>query len=141
MADQIQIVGQPSAEALNQANEVLFEFETVFPFDVAPDKIVLDRFKISIIKKELLGSERITTIPLGGSMSVKVNTGPLTSQMVLTDPDQGEVKIENVSTEDAQRFRELIEGIVVGIRSGVNLLGMSKEELIKQALNWGAVQV
>lgn len=140
MADQIQIVGQPSAETLNQANEVLFEFETMFPFDIAPDKIVLDRFKISIIKKELLGNERITTIPLGGSMSVKVNTGPLTSQMILTDPEQGEIKIENVSTEDAQHFRELIEGIVVGIRNGVNFLAMSKEELIKQVLNWGAIQ-
>lgn len=140
MADQIQIVGQPSTQDLNRANEVLFEFDTLFPFDFFPDKVVLDRFKINVIKKDFLGSERITTIPLSGSVSVKVSTGPLSSQMIITDPDQGEVKVENVPTEAAQHFRELVEGIVVGIRHGISFLSMSKEEIIRSAENWGAVQ-
>lgn len=140
MADQIQIVGQPSAQDINRANEVLFEFETLFPFDFFPDKIILDRFKINVIKRDFLGSERITTIPLSGMIAVKVNTGPLSSQMIIKDPEQGEVHVENVPTDAANHFRELVEGIVVGIRQGINFLGMSREEVISSAQNWGAVQ-
>ena len=59
MPDQIQIVDQPTPQSVDQVNETLFTFSTAFPFDFFPDDVVLDRFKINVIKRDFFATERI----------------------------------------------------------------------------------
>lgn len=141
MTDQIQIIDQPSPSDLNKTNEELFRFKSVFPFDFFPDSVVLDRFKINIIKRDFFLSHRIITIPLSGLIGVKVSSGPFLSQVEIFDPQGGQksVIVRNLMNSDSRRFRELVEGLIVSLKQGVNITRMSKEELIKCALNWGAV--
>lgn len=141
MTDQIQIIDQPSANDLNKTNEELFRFKSVFPFDFFPDSVILDRFKINIIKRDFFLSHRIITIPLSGSIGVKVNSGPFLSQIEVFDPQGGQksVMIRNLINADSTRFRELVEGLIVAIKQGVNTTKMTKDELINSAMQWGAI--
>mgnify|MGYP001616343110 CR=1 FL=1 len=86
-------------------------------------------------------SQRIITIPITGSIGVKVNSGPFLSEVEVFDPQGGQksVMVRNLINADSARFRELVEGLVVSIKQGVNITKMSREELIKCALSWGAV--
>lgn len=141
MPDQIQIMNQLSPEDINSTNEVLLRIKTLFPFDFFPDEIIVDRYKINVIKSDFFLSKRTITIPLSSSIGVKVNSGPLFSQVEIFDPDGGQVTIhlENVPNQAAEKFRELVQGLVVAIRYGVNLTEMNKSELLKSAYNWGGI--
>ncbi len=141
MPDQVQIVDQPTPQSVDKVNETLFTFSTVFPFDFFPDDVVLDRFKINIVKRDFFFTERIVTIPLSDMLSVKVNKGPFFSQVVIGDmsTSTNKVKLTFVRNQDAEKFREIVQGIVVGIRQGVNLMEMTKQQLIASAEDWGTI--
>lgn len=143
MADQIQIVDQPSAKQINEVNETLLRFSAIFPFELFPDEVILDRMKISVIKKDFILSKRIITIPLTGTLNVEVSKGPLTSQIVIADTASGlnSVRVKNILYTDALYLQRLVEGIVVGIKQGINFMGMSREELLASASKWGTVDV
>ena len=141
MPDQIQIVDQPTPQSVDQVNETLFTFSTAFPFDFFPDDVVLDRFKINVIKRDFFATERIITIPLSDMLSVKVNRGPFFSQIEISDMavPNNKVRLSYVQNSDAEKFREVVQGLVVGIRQGVDLMKMSKAELLESTEEWGAI--
>jgi hypothetical protein len=135
MPEQIQIFDPPSLTELNNASERLFGFKALFPFDFFPDEVVLDRFKIVVIKRDFFLSQRVMTIPISGTIGVKVNSGPIFSQIEIFDPAGGQktVIIEKVLNNHARRFRTLVEGLIVAIRQGINVNEMSKNDMIKSA--------
>ncbi|MDQ3008528.1 MAG: hypothetical protein M3Q81_02940 [bacterium] len=141
MRDQIQIVGQTSPQDITSNNETLIQIKSVFPFDFFPDEVVLDRFKINIIKREFFFTERSVTIPLSGGTNIRVNKGPFMSQIEINDrlSEIESVKVRFLKNDDAVRFREVVEGMVIGINQGINFMSMSKDELIRSTLSWGAV--
>ncbi|HYD34724.1 MAG TPA: hypothetical protein VD999_01510 [Vitreimonas sp.] len=140
MADQIQVVPQPSAETVTQASDPLFVISAVFPFHLFPDKIVVDRFKIDVIQKALL-DEKIITIPMSGNVIVNVDRGVFFSSVEIHDPTtlHHPIVVSYLSNEDANNFRKLIMGMVVGIKQGVNFMGMESTEVINSSINWGGI--
>jgi hypothetical protein len=143
MADQIQIVDQPTAKDISKDNVFLFKFKAIFPLDLFPDEVILDKLKISIIKRDFFFSKRIITLPLTTTINVKIFRGPITSQIEIDDTStlhQNPIPIRNIFIHDAIRFQELVEGIVIGMRQGINLMRMDKDELIDTASKWGAVK-
>lgn len=72
MADQIQVVPQPSSQQIDQASKPLLWIKAVFPFDLFPEEIIVDRFKIDIIKKDFFATQSTLTIPLSGTVTVDV---------------------------------------------------------------------
>lgn len=140
MADQIQIINQPLPKDVDKNNACLFCFNSVFPFDLFPDTITVDKLKISIIERDFLINKRIVTLPLTGTLNVRVDTGPLLAQIQIFDGsvDTSPVVIKNISNSDALQFQQLVEGIVIGMRQGVNLREMKTSEVRDNAIKWGS---
>jgi hypothetical protein len=144
MQDETEVAQPPSADTITQVNESLLRFSAVFPLELFPDEVILDRLKISIIKRDFIISKRTITIPLTATVSVKTFRGPLTSQIEVQDTrtfKQGPIKVRNMMNSDASRFRQIVEGIVIGMRQGINFMEMSKEEMLATTIKWGSVDV
>lgn len=144
MADQIQIVNQPSVKDIDKHNELLFKFIAVFPLDLFPDEVTLDKLKITIVKRDFFFSKRIITFPMSGSMNIQIFRGPITSTVLIDDTStihQDPIPIKNVWLSDALRFHDLVQGMVIGMKQGVDLMSLSKDEIIENAERWGSVDV
>lgn len=144
MADQIQIVNPPTAKEIEQNNEYLFRCTSLFPFQLFPDEVILDKLKISIIKRDFFFTKRIITLPLTGTVNVKVYKGPITSMLEMMDMstlNQQAIRVRHVLNDDAVTFHRLVEGIVIGMRQGVNFMDMERNEMMDSAMKWGAVDV
>lgn len=144
MADQIQIVNQPSAQDISNENEFLFKFKSVFPLDLFPDEVILDKLKISIIKRDFFFSKRIITFPMTGTIQVQMFRGPVMSRVTIDDTTtihQEPIPINNVWLDDALRFHNLVQGMVIGMRQGINLMNMSRKEILERAERWGSVEM
>ncbi|MDQ5951075.1 MAG: hypothetical protein QG639_352 [Patescibacteria group bacterium] len=144
MADQIQIVNQPSVKDIDRDNEFLFKFTSVFPLDLFPDEVIVDKLKITIVKRDFFFSKRIITFPMTGTIQVQLFRGPITSKVHIDDTStihQDPIPIKNVWLNDALLFHDLVQGMVIGIKQGVNLMSMSRKEILDNAERWGAVNV
>lgn len=61
--------------------------------------------------------------------------------MTVHDPSIGiKAKVTTLSPYDAEQFRKLVLGLVVGIRQGAKFLTMTDEEVKRNALKWGAIE-
>jgi hypothetical protein len=106
--------------------------------------VVLDKLKISIIKRDFFFSKRIITLPLTSTINVKIFRGPITSKITIDDTStlhQETVHIRNVWISDAVRFHQLVEGMVIGMRQGINLMSMDRSEILNSATKWGAIDI
>jgi len=141
MADQIQVVPRPSEKQITDGSAPLLWIKATFPFDLFPEEIIVDRFKIDVIKRDFFATQNVITVPLSGTVTVEVYRSLFFSSALIHDPSTGaKVRVSKLSTKDAEIFRKLILGLVVGIRQGVNFMGMTTEEVKTNALNWGTIQ-
>lgn len=141
MADQIQVVEQPSSQDVTAASGPLLWIKTAFPLDLFPDEVVVDRFKIDVVKKHFFWDKETETIPLSGTVTVNVNRTPFFSSVQLHDPFTDQTAtVDKLWNKDAENLRKLVLGLVVGIRQGADFMNMETDEVIKNALNWGALE-
>jgi hypothetical protein len=110
-----------------KSHDVLFKAETVFPFTLFPDTIVLDRDKLSIVERKFFKVASTSTMRIEDMLSADVNVGPFfgsvnivprvfTYQMSMKQ-QQGEepapATIKFLWKHDALRLNKLINGYII----------------------------
>jgi len=121
----------------------LFRAESVFPFTVFTDKIIIDTTKISISKRQMFATEYITTIPLKDLGDVNVQTFLFLGTVFIKYMPQAEspgmndpvtVRIPNLRREAAIRAKNILKGILVAKAEEIDIATLSPDE-IKEALH------
>lgn len=64
------------SDLTRETEEVLYEVSAVFPFQLFPDKIIIDKSRITIVRNGLF-YKRIIPIPLRDTLTVKMTRGIL----------------------------------------------------------------
>lgn len=115
-----------------QSHEVLDSAKSVFPFMLFPDSLVLDRTKITIVKRTLL-SEDITTIRIEDVLNVAAHTGVMFASLniasrVMNSTDHFQVRFLWVS--DALRLKRLIQGYVIAQHNDIKVAHLKRSDLL-----------
>lgn len=134
-------------EITAQSNQVLFKADTVFPFILFPDTIILDRMQLSIIHRPFFMTAKITSIRIEDILSAEVQVGPLFGSVRIvsryfshefaeeesSSPTGQRVpsSIHYLWKRDALEVHKLIQGYIVATQRKIKLSHKSKEELIK----------
>ena len=106
----------------DRAGSVIYELSSVFPFQLFPDKIIIDENKITIVRKEIF-FKRIIPIMHRDILSIKVNRGILFAAM------EFEVRrfhpnprpISYLRPAEAAQAQKYIMGLVEARRAKVDL--------------------
>src|SRR5438270_495315 len=59
-----------------RSQDILFSASTVFPFDLFPDQIVLDRSQLTITHRRFFWLGNVTSVRVEDIINVNVNAGP-----------------------------------------------------------------
>lgn len=115
---------------VTEANRVIYEVESVFPFQFFPDRLVIDENKITFIRKHLF-FKRIYPIPYDSIATVRVNRTILFSSLEFevtrfTDPPS---RLTHLNPAKAARAKRYITGIMQAKKEGVDLTKLDIEEL------------
>jgi len=134
-------------EITEQSNQVLFRADTVFPFILFPDTIILDRMQLSIIHRPFFMTAKITSIRIEDILSSEVQVGPLFGSIRVVSryfshefaeeesnaPPSQRVpsSIHYLWKRDALEVHKLIQGYIVATQRKIKLSHKNKKELIK----------
>jgi hypothetical protein len=127
-----------------QSHEVLFEASTVFPFDLHPDKLVIDRLKISVVQRHFWGEEQVSSIFHQDVLSVSVHRVLFLSSLSILSrayTSRGPIDVRNLRTQDALTARWIIQGMAIARQQGTDLEHLSREELLKLAQDIGKTEM
>lgn len=118
----------------------LFSFQTVFPFDLFPDQITIDRNKITINRHYFFFDRVIQSILITDVMTVIVGQSLLFASLQIVDrtPVRRVITLVKLPKEDARIARWIIEGLIVSTQQqDLDLTKISNAELLPKLIEIG----
>ncbi len=121
------------ARVIEQSNEVLARATTVFPLTIFPDTIILDRTKLTIIRRQFFFAEDVMSIRIEDILNVSASVGPFFGSVtiatrVLSSDDH--FTIRNFSRQDAQHLKHMIQGYVIARHNGIACDHLTHDQLV-----------
>lgn len=119
---------------INQSHEVLAEASTVFPVTLFPDTVVVDRTKVTIIKRDFFWSSDTMTFRIEDVLNAEVTVGPLFGSLIIASrvmSTTDHFRIDHFWRNDAVYLRRIIQGYVIAQHNKIDVAHLSKDDLVK----------
>lgn len=128
-----------------RSHDVLFKANTVFPFILFPDTIILDREKLTIIHRPFFRMAKITAIRIKDVLNAEVDVGPFFGSLrVITryfsDQSQFTGNSEELQRKpplinflwrrDAIKLHSLLQGYIIATQKEIDCSEIPREELV-----------
>lgn len=119
---------------LIKSNEILASATTVFPVTLFPDTIVLDRTKLTVIRRSFIFSEDVMSIRIEDILNVSATMGPFFGSItiatrVLSSDDHFTIK--HLWRHDAIHLKHVIQGYVIARHNNIPCDHLSITELMQ----------
>lgn len=120
---------------MKNSDSPLYKCTAVWPFDFFPNEISIEVTQINVKKRFFYGSERVSSIPIKNLADVIVTTSPFFASLEIIDSSftENSVKVDYLPKKKAERAREIIQGLIVASKEGVDLTKLDVNA-IKQKL-------
>jgi hypothetical protein len=108
---------------VRESHTILAKAHAVFPFQLFPDRLNIDRHKLTIIHRQFFGIEQTASVPIENIKNIEADFGPFFGSITVTS----DLFINNTQTvnylwrSDAKRIQKLVQGAVVAQREGIDL--------------------
>ncbi len=123
----------------DEAPMTLMKFSSVFPFDILPTSVVLEKTKVTVTKPFFIGSNDIRNILINEISHVEVTTSLwfATMRIISTIPNSQPIVINHLWKEDALQAQRIISGLMIGLREEVDLSEVPAADLKRNAERLG----
>ncbi len=119
------------ADVAINAQDVLLEAHTVFPFNLFPDTIKINREKIILIERTFFRVAKVKNIQLHDIQTIEADVGPFFGSLSITTKQNFNTvfKIHYLTRKDAMDAQRIIQGFVVAIQKELEYSSISTSEL------------
>jgi len=124
-----------------KTDDVVFRASSVFPFQLFPDEIVVDKNKVNIINRIFFGSEMVHSIAIDQISDVALETGPLFATLRFknkTAPFE-ETSIQYLPKSQAQEMQRIVQGLMLASQEKIDTTYVRNDELKERAEESGKV--
>lgn len=118
---------------IRASDEIIYSFSSVFPFQLFPDKIIIDENKVTIIRK-MLFFKRIFPILIDDILTVKVNRNIFFAsiEFEIKDLEENPSPTTFLWPGEASLAKKYIMGLMQARRNGVDLQSLTSGQLKKR---------
>ncbi len=122
-----------------RASAVLFSCDTLFPFDLFPDTLVIDYNKVDIIYRSFFGAHNTVSIPIERLNYVGVDSVFFLSALKIETKglQQNPDPLHAMRTADAQLAKNLIFGLMAAEKHNIDLTHLGREAIIDKLIEIG----
>lgn len=113
------------------SHEILYKAKTVFPFNLFPDTIIIDKEKLTIIARYFFWVAKITSVPIRDILNVEADVGPflgsihLTSRYYFTNPHT----LNYLWRRDAMKIQQLLQGFIIANERNIDCSSIDQDQL------------
>jgi hypothetical protein len=119
------------ANVANNAQDILLEANSVFPFNFFPDTIKIDREKLIIIERTFFMVAKVKNIQLHDIQTIEADVGPFFGSLSITTKQNFNTvfRIHFLTRKDAMDAQKIIQGFVIAIQKELEYSNISTSEL------------
>lgn len=125
---------------VRKSHEVLAGARTVFLIKLFPDDIIIDRTKITIIKRSFFWSSSVISIRVEDVLNVATDVGPLFGSVTIASRVMNSVdhfQISSLWRGDAIFIKHIIQGYVFALQNNVDVSKLPRKELLEMLSELG----
>lgn len=118
---------------VRKSHEVLASARTVFLIKLFPDDIIIDRTKITIVKRSFFWSSSVISIRVEDILNVATDVGPLFGSVTIASRVMNSVdhfQIGFLWRGDAIFIKHIIQGYVFALQNNVDVGQLPRKELL-----------
>lgn len=120
-------------QVLVRSNQVLASAKSVFPWTLFPDTIILDRTKLTVIRRSFFMTEDVMSIRIEDILNVSATVGPIFGSItiatrVMSSTDH--FTLNHFLREDVMHLKHMIQGYVIARHNNIACDHLSYDELI-----------
>jgi hypothetical protein len=127
-------------QIVNDSQDILVSIRTVFPFDLFPDVITVDRTQVTITHRRFFAMGGVTSIRIADILNVTADVGPFFGMLKIStryfDPDRP-YAVRWLWRDDALRLKSIIIGLVVATKEAIDASSVASSELVVKAAEVG----
>lgn len=127
-------------EVVRRSSEVLARANTVFPLTIFPDTVVVDRTKVTIIRRDFFWSSDTISFRIEDVLNVSATVGPFFGSLTIASrvmSTTDHFQIRHLWRSDAVRLKHLIQGYVIAQHNRIDIAELPREELIETLTSLG----
>lgn len=125
---------------VKRSHQVLASVRTVLFMTIFPDSIVVDRSKISIIKRNFFWNSNVISFQIEDVLNVSCSVGPLFGSLTLASRVMSTVDHFNVNylwRNDAIFMKHLIQGHIIAKNNKLKTDKLTRKELVEMLCELG----
>lgn len=121
-------------DLIEDVRRPLFTVSSVFPFHLFPDSIIIDEHKINVIIREFFWSGRVLSIYIQNISDVFIDKSVFFATIKIVDKGYIEnfVSVSYLWKKEAAKARNIIQGLVIAEKEGIDLTKIDNNELVTQ---------
>ena len=125
---------------VRESHTILAKAHSVFPFQLFPDRLNIDRHKFTIVHRQFFGIEQTVSVPIENIKNIEADFGPFFGSVTVTS----DLYINNTQTvhflwrRDAKMIQKLVQGAVVAQREEIDLNKIDVKQLRKLLIDLGS---
>ncbi len=132
---------QPEAEAemqklrniVQKSQNILIESKSVFPFQLFPDTITIDRQKLTVVHRPFFAAKQTVSVPHSDVKNIEADIGPFFGSLTVTSEHfiNNTQTIEYLPKRDALAIQQLVQGFISVQREGIDTSKIDDKTLVK----------
>lgn len=119
------------SEAIGHSQDTIFTATTVFPFNLFPDTVAVDREKVTIVNRTFFRVAEIVSLRIDDVLNVMADVGPFFGAVKIQTRffDAASYSIRFLRRNDALKLKRILQGYVIASQKGIDCDGFTAEEL------------
>jgi hypothetical protein len=125
---------------VKRSHQVLASTRTVFPLTLFPDSIVVDRSKISLIKRNFFWSSNVISFQIEDVLNVSSGVGPFFGSLTIASRVMSTVDHFTVNylwRNDAIFMKQLIQGHIIAKNNKLETDKLTRKEMVEMLCELG----
>ncbi len=120
-------------DLLKHSTQPLMILKSKFPFQLAPDELILDVNRVSYIKKSLFSKE-VYAIEIKDITEVILTNDPFFASMMIESKIliEDKILISHLPKSQARRAQAIMHGMIACVKQGINYQETDMTEMVKK---------
>lgn len=127
-------VKEELSKVVSQSHEAICKSDTVFPFTLFPDTVIIDRTKITVVNRVFFWVANIVSVKLDDILNVTSSVGPFFGSIEIHtryfDPGKP-YRVNYLWRKDALRIDRILQGYSIAREQHLDLSELETKELAK----------
>ncbi|HYD35210.1 MAG TPA: hypothetical protein VD999_04040 [Vitreimonas sp.] len=115
-------------------SEVLFEAQTLFPFDLFPACVTVTPTSVTVINKYFFGQERIQTIAIKDIFTIEVQTAFFFARVLFWYRQMNNmfVGVDYLSKANGLQLQKIVQGLIIAQNENIDPSLLTPRQTIEQ---------